>query len=157
MSISSTFYGRIFVQKFVQSQTLSREKLLKRLSNEKCECKMFMKLTLTLLQKKVMKHCNVYLLLIFNTFHVRIISYFVIVNFKSRGFGYSSNTSLPLSTNSLKCFCVENDFVLKAWLKKRVAATRGWFQQHLINNFCGENFIRVLFLAQIHQSPTITQ
>jgi len=34
-----------FVQKFVQSQTLSREKLLKRLSYKKCEHKMLMKLT----------------------------------------------------------------------------------------------------------------
>jgi len=44
-SISSTFYLHIFVQKFVQSQTLSREKLLKRLSYEKFAHKMLMKLT----------------------------------------------------------------------------------------------------------------
>jgi len=34
-----------FVQKFVQSQTLIKEKLLKRLSYIKCSCKMLMKLT----------------------------------------------------------------------------------------------------------------
>ncbi len=44
VSILSTLYKQIFEQKFVQSQTLSREKLLKRLSYEKCACKMLMKL-----------------------------------------------------------------------------------------------------------------
>jgi len=45
-SISPTFYACIFfVQKFVQSQTLSREKLLKRLTYKKCVHKKLMKLT----------------------------------------------------------------------------------------------------------------
>jgi hypothetical protein len=39
------FTHAFFVQKFVQSQTLSTEKLLNSLSYEKCECKMLMKLT----------------------------------------------------------------------------------------------------------------
>jgi len=40
------FMCAFLVQKFVQSQTLSREKLLKRLLYEKCARKMLMKLTL---------------------------------------------------------------------------------------------------------------
>ena len=39
------FTCAFFVQKFVQSQTLRREKLLKRLLNKKYACKMLMKLT----------------------------------------------------------------------------------------------------------------
>jgi len=37
--------AHFFVQKFIQSQTLSREKLLKRVSYKKCACKMLMKFT----------------------------------------------------------------------------------------------------------------
>ncbi len=40
---------KFFVQKFVQSQTLSRKKLLIRILYEKCTNKMLMKLTVTLL------------------------------------------------------------------------------------------------------------
>jgi len=39
------FMRNFFVQKFAQSQTLSREKLLKRISHEKGACKTLMKLT----------------------------------------------------------------------------------------------------------------
>jgi len=39
------FTREFFVPKFVQSQTVSREKLPKRLSYEKGECKTLMKLT----------------------------------------------------------------------------------------------------------------
>jgi len=44
-SISSSFYAHIFVRKFVQSQTLSREKLLKRHMYEKFARKTLLKLT----------------------------------------------------------------------------------------------------------------
>jgi hypothetical protein len=44
-SVSSTFYTCIFIQKFAQSQTLSREKLLNLLLYEKFVRKMLMKLT----------------------------------------------------------------------------------------------------------------
>jgi len=39
------FIRAFFIQKFVQSQKLTREKLLKRLSYKKCARKMLMKLT----------------------------------------------------------------------------------------------------------------
>ncbi len=49
------FICTFFLWRFVQSQTLSREKLLKRLSYKKCVCKILMKLTPELLKLHMKK------------------------------------------------------------------------------------------------------
>jgi len=92
-----------FVRKFIQSKTLSREKLLKRLSNKKCVRKTLMKLTLRAEQTEALmrfsrewneivstRNCRTVLILTNFCYVIRLIapSYLFILNKNDKSFCY---------------------------------------------------------------------